>query len=65
MDRLDRRVKETVERLRPRAGPLLPRHEASRKGGRPRASDRDCLTGIVWVPITGARWRDMPAGPTC
>lgn len=66
---MDRRVAETVDRLWPRVGPLLPRHEKSPKGGRPRASDRDCLTGVVWVLVTGARWRDMPAGlpsgPTC
>ena len=40
--------------------PLLPRHRASQKGGRPRADDRGCLEGILWVLRTGARWRDLP-----
>jgi transposase len=66
---MDRRVERVVEKLWPKVEPLLPQHEASPKGGRPRASDRDCLAGIVWVLVTGARWRDVPAGlpsgPTC
>ena len=37
--------------------------------GRPWASNRSCLEGILWVLRTGARWRDMPPeypdGSTC
>jgi hypothetical protein len=30
-------------------------------GGRPRADDRGCLEGILWVLRTGARWGDLPS----
>ena len=49
--------------------PHLPAHPPSPKGGRPRASDRECLEGILWLLRTGARWRDipidLPSGSTC
>lgn len=52
-----------------RIAPHLPEHPPSPKGGRPRASDRECLEGILWLLRTGARWRDMPidlpSGSTC
>ena len=39
------------------------------KRGRPWASNRECVDGILWVLRTGARWRDLPSeypsGPTC
>lgn len=28
--------------------------------GRPRVSDRECLDGIIWILITGAKWSDLP-----
>ena len=40
--------------------PLLPQRKASKRGGRPRASDRACLEGILWMLKTGARWEDLP-----
>jgi transposase len=43
-----------------RIAPHLPAHPPSPKGGRPRASDRECLEGLLWYLRTGARWRDMP-----
>ncbi len=32
----------------------------SSKGGRPQVHPRDCLEGILWVLVTGARWKDLP-----
>ena len=52
-----------------RLAPHLPAHPPSPKGGRPRAEDRDCLEGILWLLRSGARWRDipidLPSGSTC
>ena len=52
-----------------RVAPHLPQHPPSFKGGRPRADDRDCLEGILWLLRTGARWQDipvdLPSGSTC
>lgn len=41
--------------------PLLPVHEPSPKGGRPRADDRECFIGIVFVLRSGLPWNDIPA----
>ena len=43
-----------------RIQPYLPKSVRSPRGGRPRADDRACLEGILWVLRTGARWRDLP-----
>jgi transposase len=47
----------------------LPKYKSSPKGGRPRASDRESMEGILWLLRTGARWRDipvdLPSGCTC
>jgi len=52
-----------------RIAPHLPQHAPSPKGGRPRADDRQCLEGILWLLRTGARWQDipvdLPSGSTC
>lgn len=54
-----------------RVQPLLPLHHPQRKGGRPRASDRACLRGIVFVLKTGIQWEELPrevfgvSGMTC
>jgi transposase len=41
--------------------PLLPPMPRSQRGGRPWASHRGVVDGILWVLKTGARWRDLPA----
>ena len=52
-----------------RIAPHLPVHPPSPKGGRPRADDRECLEGILWLLRSGARWQDipvdLPSGSTC
>src|SRR4051812_12186854 len=52
-----------------RIAPHLPQHPPSPRGGRPRASGRGGLEGVVWLLRTGARWRDipidLPSGSTC
>jgi len=52
-----------------RIAPHLPEHPTSPKGGRPRADDRECMEGILWLLRTGARWQDipvdLPSGSTC
>jgi transposase len=45
--------------------PLLPKHEPSPKGGRPRLDDRKALTGILFVLKTGLPWEDLPAEMNC
>lgn len=44
------------ERIRP----LLPEKKRSSKGGRPRADDRKCFEGILWILWTGAPWSELP-----
>ncbi|MCA9053806.1 MAG: transposase [Planctomycetaceae bacterium] len=39
---------------------LFPDPQVGPQGGRPRVNPRDCLEGILWVLITGARWKDLP-----
>jgi len=45
--------------------PILPRHEPSPKGGKPRTPDRVCLTGILFVLKTGIAWEDFPQELGC
>jgi transposase len=58
-----------TDELWERVAPLLPQVPISPEGGRPRARDRECFEGIVWVLRSGARWRDLPdhfpSPPTC
>ncbi len=46
---------ETWERIQP----LLP-PERSGKRGRPAKDNRLVVNAILWILITGARWRDLP-----
>lgn len=51
--------------------PLLPPEPPKPKGGRPRFSDRACLTGIIFVLKSGIPWEMLPqelgcgSGVTC
>ena len=45
--------------------PILPKHEPSPKGGRPRVEDRICLSGILFVLKTGIPWEDFPCEMGC
>lgn len=39
---------------------LFPDPPIGPRGGRPWRSSRECLEGVLWVLITGARWKDLP-----
>lgn len=40
--------------------PLLPRHPASPKGGRPRVPDRACLAALVYLLREGGTYQGLP-----
>jgi len=39
---------------------LFPDKSMTSNGGRPPCSNRDCFEGILFVLITGSRWKDLP-----
>ena len=45
--------------------PMLPTHEPSARGGRPRVDDRACFNAIVFVLFTGIAWRHLPREMGC
>jgi transposase len=45
--------------------PLLPKHPYVPGVGKPRVSDRVCLTGIIFVLKTGLPWEDFPQEMGC
>lgn len=40
--------------------PHLPEKPVGAKGGRPRADNRRCFEGILWILWTGAPWSELP-----
>ena len=45
--------------------PLLPQYQPSSKGGRPRMTNRQALTGILFVLKTGIAWEGLPTELNC
>ena len=39
---------------------LFPYRRTTARGGRPPQPPRPCLEGILWVLVSGARWKDLP-----
>lgn len=39
---------------------LFPDPPPSPEGGRPRCPNRECFQGILYVLLTGCRWKDLP-----
>ena len=52
--------RELADRLWERVRPLLPPEPPKPKGGRPRADDRLCFLGVLFVLRSGCRWEDLP-----
>lgn len=40
---------------------LIPNKEMTRRGCRPEVHNRDCFEGILYVLITGCRWKESTA----
>src|SRR5438094_2798908 len=59
--RADGAIRSSVDRRPMGEDPALASScRSRRRGGRPRASDRKVLEGILWILRSGARWQDLP-----
>jgi len=54
-----------TDELWERIKPHIPPEPSKPKGGRPRVSDRACLTGILFVLKTGCPWEYLPREMGC
>ena len=54
-----------TDELWQRIKPHIPPEPPKPKGGRPRVSDRACLTGILFVLKTGTPWEYLPREMSC
>jgi len=54
-----------TDELWERIQPFFPPEPPKPKGGRPRVSDRACLTGILFVLKTGTPWEYLPREMGC
>jgi len=45
--------------------PVIPQLKKSPKGGRPPVGNREALTGILFVLMTGIPWEDLPLEMGC
>jgi len=54
-----------TDELWQRIKPHIPPEPPKPKGGRPRVSDRACLTGILFVLKTGTPWEYLPREMGC
>lgn len=56
------REQQLLDALWERVRDLIPPKPPHPKGGRPFASDYDCLAGLVYLLRNGGRWNSLPAG---
>src|SRR4028118_1272625 len=52
--------KQLTERRWQAVREQLPVREPNPRGGRPRADDRKCFEGVLWILWTGAPWSELP-----
>jgi len=56
------REQQLLDALWERVRDVIPPHPPRPRGGRPPASDYDCLAGLVYLLRNGGRWNSLPRG---